>query len=112
MKLSLRDAPLPTDACPTERRVSAAIVWCSVMRAISEFGFVDEHGKTTAIGRHAPQLGRRGLNCPRIGWGSPVEGQAPIGPTKPLPTAEALIGRPLRLVPARSAGLLRHQAEP
>jgi hypothetical protein len=44
MKLSLRDAPLPTDACPTALRVSAAIVWRPVMPAIAEFGLVDEHG--------------------------------------------------------------------
>ena len=44
MKLSLRDAPLPTDPCPTALRVPAAIVWRPVMRAIAELGLVDEHG--------------------------------------------------------------------
>jgi hypothetical protein len=44
MKLSLRDAPLPTDTCPSALLVSAAIVWRPVMQAIAEFGLVDEHG--------------------------------------------------------------------
>ena len=82
------------------------------MRVIAELGLVDEHGKTTAIGRHAPNLAGGRWNRPGIGWGAPVEGQAPIGPTKSLRASEALAWRPIRLVPARSAGSLRHQEEP
>ena len=44
MKLSLRSAPLLIYARPSALRVSAAIVWRPVMRAIAEFGLVDKHG--------------------------------------------------------------------
>ena len=39
-------------------------------------------GMTAAIGRHAPNLAGGCWNRPYIGWGDPIEGQAPIGPTK------------------------------
>ena len=42
-------------------------------------------GKTTAVGRHAPNLAGGRWNRSGIGWGDPVEGQAPIGPTKSPP---------------------------
>ena len=64
---------------------SGRIVWRPITRAIAELGLIDEHGKTTAIGRHAPNLAGGRWNRPGIGWGSPVEGQAPIGPTKSPP---------------------------
>ena len=85
MKLSLSDAPLLTYACPTALRVSAAIVWRPITRVIGELGLIEEHGKSTAIGRHAPNLAGGRWNRPGIGWGSPVKGQAPIGPTKSPP---------------------------
>jgi hypothetical protein len=91
MKRSLRDAPLPTDARPTALRVSAATVRRPITLVILELGLLDEHGKSTAIGRHAPNLAGGCWNRAGIGWGSHVEGQAPIGPTNPLPASEALV---------------------
>ena len=45
-------------------------------------------GRWLPIGRHAPNLTGGRWNRPGIGWGRPVEGQAPIGPTKSPPGAE------------------------
>jgi hypothetical protein len=39
-------------------------------------------GKAAAIGRQAPNFAGGCWNRPSIGWGGPVEGQAPIGPTQ------------------------------
>ena len=64
---------------------SGRVVWRPITRAIAKLGLIDEHGKTTAIGRYTPNLAGGRWNRPGIGWGDPVEGQAPIGPTKSPP---------------------------
>ncbi len=66
-------------------RGSGRIVWRPITRVIVELGLIDEHGKTTAAGLHAPYLAGGRWNRPGIGWGDPVEGQAPIGSTKSPP---------------------------
>ena len=42
----------------------------------------------TAAGLHPADLAGGRWNRPGIGWGAPVEGQAPIGPTKSPPRVE------------------------
>jgi hypothetical protein len=47
------------------------------------------------VGHHAPDVAGGRWNRPGIGWGDPVEGQAPIGATKSPPGAEGSGVRPI-----------------
>jgi len=43
---------------------SGRIVWRPITQVIAELGLIDEHGKTTAIGRHAHNLAGGRSNRP------------------------------------------------
>jgi hypothetical protein len=46
----------------------------TILFAIAELGLIDEHGKTTAIGRHAPNLASGRWNVPITGDKAPYRG--------------------------------------
>ena len=102
MKLSLRDAPLPTDVYSTSLRVSAAIVWRPIRRVIAEPGLIDgpeddcHRPPWTKIGwrRLEPPLDR--LGRPRRGASADCTDQVPFRRRRLLCGAKPPPPRPVR----------------
>ena len=89
--------------CRHNLRLARFSSFSGVGRVGTELHGRADRGKTTAVGHHAPNLAGGRWPRPCNGWESPVERQAPIGPTKsPLPVSDALAWHPAgELHPAR-----------
>ena len=58
---------------------------------VTRFTVVLTVGRRLPSVAHAPNLAGGRWHRPGIGWGSPVEGQAPMGPIKPPPRRRRLL---------------------